>query len=78
MLLNLAFASHVKLHSIAIQAPGNAGPKTVKLFANITRPLDFDSAESTAATQELKLVTIPTVFLRMITKFLEMLTGSSL
>lgn len=35
-----------------MKAPKDQGPKTIKLFINQPRTIDFDSAESTQPTQE--------------------------
>ena len=54
LIINLAFNQAVKLHSIRIDAPDN-GPKTVKLFINQPRTLDFDQATSMEPVQQLDL-----------------------
>ncbi|XP_027053598.1 thioredoxin-like protein 1 [Pocillopora damicornis] len=56
LLITIAFNQTIKLHSLKIQGPGNGrGPKTVKLFINHTKSMDFDSAESFEALQTLEL-----------------------
>lgn len=44
----------VKLHSLKIKAPTDKGPKTVKLFINQPRTLDFDQAAGNSSVQELE------------------------
>ncbi|CAG0913855.1 unnamed protein product [Notodromas monacha] len=53
MIFNITFNTHVKLHSILLQAPEENGPKVIKLFTNLALPLDFDSALGSTPTQEL-------------------------
>lgn len=55
ILLNVAFNQPVKLHSLIIQGPADNGPKNVRIFINQTRSLDFDSALSIPAIQEIEL-----------------------
>lgn len=56
LLISIAFNQAVKLHSLKIQGPDDGrGPKTVKLFTNLTKTMDFDSAESFEAVQTLEL-----------------------
>jgi len=43
----------VKIHSIAIEAPEENGPKTVKLFVN-RQAIDFNDAKSSEAVQTLE------------------------
>ena len=54
LLINIAFTSRVKVHSMEIAGPGGRAPKNVKLFANRTG-LGFDDCESAVAEQELDL-----------------------
>ncbi|CAG0915822.1 unnamed protein product [Notodromas monacha] len=51
IILGLSFRTNVKLHSLVIRGPRSCGPKTVKLFSNLTNGLDFDSAQSKEPTQ---------------------------
>lgn len=44
----------VKLHSLKVKAPTDKGPKTVKLFINQPRTLDFDQAAGNSSVQELE------------------------
>ncbi|XP_067037332.1 thioredoxin-like protein 1 [Acropora muricata] len=56
LLISIAFNQGVKLHSLKIQGPDDGrGPKTVKLFSNLTKTMDFDSAEGFEAVQTLEL-----------------------
>jgi len=57
LLIRTAFIQPIKLHSIMFKAGGDIeqAPKTIRLFVNVTNPLDFDDAESAPATQELEL-----------------------
>lgn len=55
LIINLTFTQHVKLHSILIKAPADKGPKTLKLFINQPRTLDFDAADSMECVQVLDL-----------------------
>jgi hypothetical protein len=52
LIISLAFNQTLKIHSLKIKAPKDQGPKTVRLFINQPRTIDFDSAESTQPTQE--------------------------
>lgn len=51
LIINLAFTQPVKLHSIKLCAPESNGPKTIKLFINQPRTLDFDQASSNEPVQ---------------------------
>lgn len=55
LIINLEFSQQMKLHSLKLYAPEDKGPKTVKIFQNLTKSLDFDTAESMIPTQELEL-----------------------
>jgi len=56
LLVSIAFNQVVKLHSLKIQGPDDGrGPKTVKLFTNLTKTMDFDTAESSEALYTLEL-----------------------
>lgn len=55
LIISLAFSQHVKLHSICISAPAQQGPKTVKVFINQPRTLDFEQADGMEAVQTLEL-----------------------
>jgi len=53
LILHIAFNQIVKIHSIAIEAPEDNGPKTVKLFTN--RPtIDFNDAKKSESVQTLE------------------------
>jgi hypothetical protein len=55
LILSVAFNQAVKIYSIKLEAPEQHGPKTVKLFINQPRTLDFDMAESYQSVQDLEL-----------------------
>jgi len=55
LLIAITFQQTVKLHSIVLQAPADGtAPKSVKLFINQTRTIDFDEAEKMTAVQILE------------------------
>jgi len=53
LIINLAFNQPVKLHSLKLLAPSDNGPKSVKLFINQPRTLDFDQASSMEPQQKI-------------------------
>jgi len=53
LILHIAFNQIVKIHSIAIEAPEENGPKTVKLFVN-RQAIDFNDAKRSEAVQTLE------------------------
>lgn len=55
LIISIAFSQGVKVHSLKIKAPGDKGPKGLKLFINQPHTLDFDAASSNVAVQELEL-----------------------
>lgn len=55
LIVSVAFNQVVKLHSLKIYGPMENGPKTIKIFTNQQKTLDFDSADTMAAMQELEL-----------------------
>lgn len=55
LIINIAFNQGVKIHSLKFKAPLKHGPKRVKLFINQPVTLDFDSATSTAAVQDIEV-----------------------
>jgi len=55
LLISIAFNQLIRLHSIRINAPPGKAPKTVKLFINQPKTLDFDSADSMSSVQTLVL-----------------------
>jgi len=55
LILSLAFNQAVKVHSIKVKAPVDKGPKNIRIFMNQPNTLDFDSAGSMVATQDLTL-----------------------
>jgi len=55
LILSISFNQAVKIHSLKFKAPEKLGPKTVKLFINQPRTIDFDMAESCTAVQDLAL-----------------------
>ena len=54
LILSLAFNQSCKVHSIKIKAPADKGPKNIRIFMNQPNTLDFDSADSMIATQDLR------------------------
>lgn len=44
------------MHALKFKAPQDKGPKTIKLFINQPRTLDFDMADAYQAVQELQYV----------------------
>ncbi|KAB7499491.1 Thioredoxin-like protein 1 [Armadillidium nasatum] len=55
LIIYIAFNQSVKIHSLRIKAPGDSGPKNIKLFINQPYTLDFDAAETGIPVQELEL-----------------------
>ncbi|KAH3873149.1 thioredoxin-like protein 1 [Dreissena polymorpha] len=55
ILISIEFSQPVKLHSLKLYGPADKGPKTVKIFQNQPRSLDFDSADSMEPVQTLEL-----------------------
>lgn len=55
LIISIEFTQPVKIHSLKIYGPKDKGPKTVKVFQNQPRSLDFDSADSMTPTQQLDL-----------------------
>ncbi|GIY12633.1 thioredoxin-like protein 1 [Caerostris extrusa] len=55
LIMSYGFNQAVKLHSLKISAPEDNGPKTLKLFINQPRTLDFDQADSSEPVQVLEL-----------------------
>ncbi|OXA57289.1 thioredoxin-like protein 1 [Folsomia candida] len=55
LILVYGFNQNVKLQSLKIKAPVETGPKTLKLFTNQPKTLDFDSASSMTPVQEIIL-----------------------
>lgn len=53
LILSVTFNQAVKIHSIKLKAPEKLGPKTLKLFINQPRTIDFDQAESCTAVQDI-------------------------
>ena len=51
LILALAFNQVVKIQSLKIRAPANSGPKTLRVFKNQPRSLDFSQAESFESVQ---------------------------
>ena len=54
LIISITFTQAVKVHSLKIKAPQDKGPKTLKLFINQPRTLDFDMADSNQAVQQLE------------------------
>ncbi|PSN41069.1 Thioredoxin-like protein 1 [Blattella germanica] len=55
LIISITFTQAVKVHSLKIKAPQDKGPKTIKLFINQPRTLDFDMADSYQAVQEIEV-----------------------
>merc|ERR1712025_125527 len=55
LILSLAFNQVVKVHSLKIKAPSASGPKTIRIFKNQPRSLDFSQAESFESIQDIQL-----------------------
>ena len=46
LIISLAFNQVVKIQSLKLRAPATSGPKTLRVFKNQPRTLDFSQAES--------------------------------
>lgn len=55
LIITFAFTQSIKLHSIKFRAPEEYGPKTLKLFLNHPKSIDFDTAESLEPVQLVEL-----------------------
>ncbi|KAF4792723.1 Thioredoxin-like protein 1 [Turdus rufiventris] len=56
LLITVAFTQPVKLYSMKLQGPDNGqGPKSIKIFTNLPRSMDFEEAERSEPTQALQL-----------------------
>ncbi|XP_014215988.1 thioredoxin-like protein 1 [Copidosoma floridanum] len=55
LIISITFTQAVKVHSLKIKAPADKGPKTMKLFINQPRTIDFDMALSNTSIQDLEL-----------------------
>ncbi|XP_061223048.1 thioredoxin-like protein 1, partial [Neopsephotus bourkii] len=56
LLLTVAFSQPVRLYSMRLQGPDNGqGPRSLKLFTNLPRSMDFAEAERSEPTQALEL-----------------------
>lgn len=53
LILSIAFRQTVKVHSLKIKAPKDKGPKSIKLYINQPRTIDFDMADSNTSIQDL-------------------------
>lgn len=53
LILSITFTQAVKVHSLKIKAPTDSGPKSIKLFINQPRTIDFDMADSNTSVQDL-------------------------
>lgn len=54
LIISITFNQAVKVHSLKVKGPMDKGPKTIKIFINQPRTLDFDMAESCSCVQELE------------------------
>lgn len=52
LILSIAFRQTVKVHSLKIKAPKDKGPKSIKLYINQPRTIDFDMADSNTSIQD--------------------------
>lgn len=55
LIINIGFLQNVKLHALKIAGPEALAPKTVKVFVNQIKTMDFDTAERSQPVQELVL-----------------------
>jgi len=55
LIISISFNQLVKVHSLRISGPADNGPKTVKLFINQPKTLDFNAADSMEAVQILEV-----------------------
>jgi hypothetical protein len=55
LIISIAFNQAVKIHSLKVNAPADKGPKTIRIFINQPRTLDFDLADSYTSVQDLEL-----------------------
>lgn len=53
LIISITFTQAVKVHSLKIKAPGDNGPKNLKLFINQPRTVDFDMADSYTSVQDI-------------------------
>lgn len=53
LIISVSFRQAVKVHSLKIKAPADKGPKSIKLFINQPRTIDFDMADSNTSIQEI-------------------------
>jgi hypothetical protein len=54
LIISIAFNQAVKIHSLKVNAPADKGPKTIRIFINQPRTLDFDLADSYTSVQDLE------------------------
>ncbi|CAH1163798.1 unnamed protein product [Phaedon cochleariae] len=55
LIVSVTFNQAVKIHSLKIKAPADKGPKTIRIFINQPRTLDFDLADSYTSVQDMEL-----------------------
>lgn len=55
LIINVGFNQAVKIHSLRLEGPADKGPKTVKIFINQPRTLDFDQADGMEPIQQVDL-----------------------
>ena len=55
LIISVGFSQNVKLHSLVVSGPPEQGAKTLKIFTNQPKTLDFDKADSMEPVQELQL-----------------------
>lgn len=55
LIISISFNQIVKIHSLRLNGPADKGPKTVKVFINQPKTLDFESADSMEPVQTIEL-----------------------
>lgn len=55
LIISITFNQAMKIHSLKIKSPEQLGPKTIKIFTNQPRTIDFDMADSCTSVQDLNI-----------------------
>ena len=55
LIIRTAFQQPIQIIRLDAGGDMEQAPKTVRIFANVTNPLDFDDAENQPSTQDLEL-----------------------
>lgn len=55
LIIRISFNQPVKIHSMEVRGPKNNAPKTIKLFINLPKTLDFSEGMQMEPTQQLDL-----------------------